>query len=171
MSIFDMVNSGADYSIGSAIGDYAGGDGLSNFASGNIMDYSNLGSGSGFGSAFGNLPWGNIMDTLGRLGTGIGTAVSSYQSQNMPDYYFAPRWAGNGLATYQSVDNTSRKKNNLSQAYGAGDYLNSLFKSRFGGGGDLSDSLSTASIYDEYNPYKGNYGAVGNAINSFVRGK
>lgn len=74
--------------------------------------------------------WKDIGKTLGRVGTGIGTGVATYQTQMQPDYMFIPRYMGDGLASTTVIDNTRNKQRQLNQMLGTGDYLGSLFNNQ-----------------------------------------
>lgn len=86
----------------------------------------------------------NIGTVLGRLGSGLGTGIASYQTLGQPDYIFLPRYAGNGLASTTVINNAANKQRQLDQILGAGDYLSSMFggyKNRLDFG-DMKSKLS-----------------------------
>lgn len=154
--------------VGNTIGEYISGNtndngyspvgmAIDNYV--NSGDYSNS-----LNNIFGNFDWGKI----GRLGTGLATGLAAMQSQRKPDYTFTSNWAGNGLARMGTIDNQRRKANDLNRVFGAGDYINSLFKGKLGGTGTL-DNMQTSSIYSDFNPYASNGTVVGDAINNYMR--
>ena len=177
MSIFDSYNFDWSYGgspVGDALGNYMTdntGDGYS-IVGDAINNYVTNGDASSkLGNVLGNTNWGNVLGTLGKLGTGIGTGISAYQSQRQPNYMFIPRYIGDGLASTTVIDTTKNKKDQLNQILGAGDYLSSLFGQGFNllGGGFGGNKLSTlpTSIDNIYE--NSNYGVIGNAIDKNVR--
>lgn len=158
--------------IGNAINDYVGsGDtlgGLSNIGS-------STSSAGGFN--FGSLPWSTIIGTLGKLGSGIGTGVASYQAGNEADYIPYTRWLGNGLAMTGYLNNSQNKQNRLDQAFGAGNMLSSLFSNGFSLFGNGTSNNSLDELPTQYNIYDTNWyddiyksnTPVGSAINNNMR--
>lgn len=93
-----------------------------------------IGGGEGIGGGFslGNLPWGQITNVLGKLGAGLGSGISAYQSGQQADYIPYTRWLGNGLATTSYINNTANKQNKLDQAVGSGQILGNFPGDLFG---------------------------------------
>jgi len=182
MGIFDAIGNSYGDSIMGAADNYIGGDGLSNLDTSWLSGAGDSLSSSGGGFNFGSLPWGTIASTLGRLGSGIGAGVSAYQAGQQPNYMFKTNWLGNGLAATGLINNSANRQNQMDQAFGTGNMLSSLFGkgfSLFGNGNyDKLDTLPTSyniTGSDIYNAnlddiYGGNYGAVGNAVNNYIRG-
>lgn len=150
-------NTGSDYSIvGDAINNYVTSDNNS----------STLGS---------KLDLGKLLNTVGKLGTGIGTGIAALQNQQQPDYFLDTQWLGNGLAKSNLRSNKQEKQNMLDQIFGAGNMLGSLFGkgySLFGRGNNgYQESfapLPTNIGYD--NVYTTNpYGDISKSINNYVR--
>ena len=126
--MFDLRSVGADYSLPTQ--DF-------NFDTSWLgsADTSSVGdnlSSSGGGFNLGSLPWGKITNVLGKLGAGIGSGVSAYQSQQQPDYIPYTRWLGNGLAMTGYINNTANKQNKLDQAAGIGQILGNFPGNFFG---------------------------------------
>lgn len=149
---------GNNYSaLGSAIDSYAN--------SGTDYDMSS--------SGLGGLDTGMLLNTLGRLGVGIGSGVSAYQSGNKPTYIPTTRWLGNGLAMTGLSSNLANRLSNLDQAYGSGRALSSLLGQGYSlfGNNELDSNINKNSSFDtNYDMYgKSNYGAVGNAIDDYMR--
>ena len=176
-SIFDSYNFDWSYSgspVGDAIGNYMSGntgsdysivgDAINNYVSGEDTS-------STIGNTFGNINLGNILKTLGRVGTGLGTGLSAMQSQSQPNYMFIPRYMGDGLASTTVIDTTKNKKDQLNQILGSGDYLSSLFGKGFNllGGGFGGNKLSTLPTSTDNIYGNSNYGVIGNAIDDYVR--
>jgi len=177
MSLFDMIG-GTDYSVGGAINDYTGGDGLSNLSSNNIMSYDSL-SGTGGGFNFGSLPIGNITNVLGKLGAGALSGAGAYQASQQPTYIPYTRWLGNGLAQTGILNNSSNKQNQLDKAAGAGQILGNFpgnFFSLFNKPSLVNNETSDGYYgYDIYNGnlddiYGNNYGPIGTAVNQYIKG-
>ena len=57
----------------------------------------------------------------------MATGLAAMQAQSKPDYMFTSNWAGNGLARMGTINNRANKTDSLNRAFGAGDYINSLF--------------------------------------------
>jgi hypothetical protein len=154
--------------VGNTIGDYISGNTNDNgytLVGSTIDDYVNNGDYSNsLNNIFGNFDWGK----LGRYSTGLATGLAAMQAQKKPDYMFTSNWAGNGLARMGTINNRANKADSLNRAFGAGDYINSLFRGKLGGTGTL-DNLQSASIYSDYNPYASSNTVVGNAINDYMR--
>lgn len=170
-SMGDLFGNTGDYgTIAGAIGDNVGGIEQGSYLGNVIGDYASGGSDGGFGGFgglnLGSLPVGNILGTLGRLGSGIGTGVASYQSQKQPNYIPYTRWLGNGLATTGYLNNAANKKNQLDQYVGTGNMLSNLFGqgfSLFGNGKNNEDALSDVSD-------NGGYANLSGDINRNVMG-
>ena len=184
MGLFDNIDlsnlgGGSDYgTIGNAINDYV--SGTSGDSYGAIGDAINsyVGSGnagSSLGSSVGSLPWGKIFNTLGRLGIGIGSGISGYQSGQQAAYIPYTRWLGNGLAMTGIINNQANRQQGMNEAYGAGRALSSLLGQGYSlfGNNKLSSNLLDDSKYnlDDYYKTNDNYGAIGRAINDYVGGK
>ena len=86
------------------------------------------GEGLGSGFSLSSLPWGNIIGTLGKLGSGIGGFISARGANSMPDYIPTTQWLGNGLARTGFINNTQNKQNKLDQAAGAANALGQTFE-------------------------------------------
>lgn len=172
MSIFDNYDFNYYPSdstlVGNTIGDYVSGNTTDNnysLVGGAIDDYVKNGDYSNsLNNIFGNFDWGR----LGRYGTGLATGLASMNTQREPDYLFTTQWLGNGLARTNTIDNKKNKSNDLNRILGSGDYINSLFRGKLGGTGNLSTNLSS-DIYSDYNPYISNGSIIGNAINDYMR--
>jgi len=148
--------SGGDYgAVGNAINDYAGGGSGADVSpiSDAINGYSDGGS-AGFN--LGSLPWDKIINTAGKLGSGIGGFLASRQAGQMRDYIPTTQWLGNGLARTGYVSNAANKQNYLDQAAGATNALSSLFGKGFGifgrGFGDTNNSSDdyNSTYWDDY---------------------
>ena len=177
--------------IGNAIDSNIGGSGLDSFSFGGDTglslggDYLSSADTSSLGGGFnlGSLPWGTIFNTLGRLGAGIGSGVSAYQSGNQANYIPITRWAGNGLAYTDILNNMANKQNQLNQAYGSGRALSSLLGQGFSlfGNNNLDTNLGNNDYNLKLEDYlggvnnskydtQGNYSDIGNAIDKYIRG-
>lgn len=101
--------------------------------------------------ALGNMDWGKIINTLGKLGAGIGGFISARQAGNMPDYIPTSQWLGNGLARTGYVSNAANKQNKLDQAAGATNAISSLFSKGYGlfGRGFGDSNYTTTTDYNE----------------------
>ena len=86
--------------------------------------------------------WGSLINTLGRLGSGVLGGLADYQtSSKMSNYMPQTRWLGNGLATTQLMNNMANKQLEKNNAYGNALMLSSLFGRGFGRRNDTIDTL------------------------------
>lgn len=186
MGLFDNIDfsnlgGGSDYS--------AIGSGIDNYVKGINTDYSPISSAIGdymgsadtssamsnIGGALKNADWGKIVNTLGRLGIGIGSGIAGYQAGQQATYIPYTRWLGNGLAQTGYINNSQNRSNQLNQAYGAGRALSSLLGQGYSlfGNNKLSSNLSDNPTYnwDDYYKTNDNYGVIGRTINDYVGGR
>ena len=174
MGIFDNYSfdwSYGDSPVGNAISDYMMNDRNSNTSI--IGDaINNYATSKGGNPTSYNMDLGKLVNTIGRLGTGLGTGIAALQNQNQPNYILDTHWLGNGLANSSLRSTNKEKQNMLDQIFGAGNMLGNIFGkgySLFGNNnGNLSTNLSS-DIYSDYNPYISNGTAIGNAINDYMR--
>ena len=150
-------NTGSDYSIV--------GDAINNYVSGGDTS-------SAIGSTLGNADWGKIINTLGRLGSGIGTGIATFQSQKQPDYYLDTQWLGNGLARSGFRSNKQDKRNMIDQLFGAGNITSNVFGPGYSLFGNSRNSGSFNTLPTSYNMDYDVQGLspIGTAINNYVRG-
>lgn len=95
----------------------------------------------GYGNSSGGRNWGSIINTLGRLGTGILGGAADYSSnQSQQNYLPYIKWLGHGLADFGALNNSANKQQNSSNAYGNTLMLGSLFGKGFG---RKNDTIST----------------------------
>lgn len=174
MGIFDSYNFDWSYGgspVGDAIGNYMTDNTGSNYSIvGDAINNYTASEGSNPTSY--NMDLGKLVNTIGRLGTGLGTGIAALQNQRQPDYFLDTQWLGNGLAKSNLRSNKQEKQNMLDQIFGAGNMLGSLFGNGYSLFGNNNGSLSTnlsSDIYSDYNPYISNGTAVGNAINDYMR--
>lgn len=83
--------------------------------------------GGGNGLNVGRLPWGNIIKTLGQLGSGVGGFISAREAGKMQNYIPTTQWLGNGLARTGYINNSAIKQNELDKATGATNALGQAF--------------------------------------------
>ena len=160
---------GGDYSlVGNAIDNYvndtntydAVSNAINNYVNGNedygaignaINGYVNSDTGSGFNIGNNSTNWGSIINTLGRLGSGVLGGLADYQSSaNQQAYIPYTQWLGNGLAKFSAINNRDNKQQQQNNAYGNALMLSSLFGHGFGRNNDTIDPLpgSKSVIWD-----------------------
>jgi hypothetical protein len=95
-----------------------------------------------YGNSSGGRNWGSLINTLGRLGTGLlGGAADYSANSNQQNYLPYIKWLGHGLADFGALNNASNKQQALNNAYGNTLMLSSLFGRGFGRKRDTIDPL------------------------------
>lgn len=122
-AINNYVNGNEDYgAIGNAIDGYVNGD---------------------YGTESGGSNWGSIINTLGRLGTGLLGGAADYSANSSQQNYLPYiKWLGHGLADFGALNNSANKQQATNSAYGNTLMLGSLFGRGFGRNNDTIDPLS-----------------------------
>ena len=166
MGIFDNYSFDWSYGgspVGDAIGNYMTDNSGSNYSviGDAINNYTTSGDTSS--TLGGKLDLSKLLNTVGKLGAGLGTGIAALQNQNQPNYILDTQWLGNGLANSSLRSTNKEKQNMLDQIFGAGNMLGNIFGkgySLFGNNyGNLSTNLSS-DIYSDYNPYISNGTAI-----------
>lgn len=120
---------------------------------------------SSAGNILGNMDWGKVINTLGKLGSGIGGFMSAREAGNMPEYIPTTQWLGNGLARTGYISNAANKQNKLDQAAGATNALSSLFGKGYGlfgrgfGDSDYATDYNEQPFLNWLHEKQGQYGA------------
>lgn len=148
-------SSSGDYgAVGSAIDSYvndrnsygAVGDAINNYVN-DTQGYGAIGNAingyvnGDYGAESGGSNWGSIINTLGRLGTGLLGGAADYSSnQSQQNYLPYIKWLGHGLADFGALNNSANKQQASNNAYGNTLMLGSLFGKGFG---RKNDTIST----------------------------
>lgn len=94
------------------------------------------------GNTSGGSNWGSIVNTLGRLGTGILGGAADYSTNSSQQNYLPYiQWLGHGLADFGALNNSSNKQQAMNNAYGNTLMLGSLFGKGFGRNNDTISTL------------------------------
>lgn len=151
-NINSFVNNKDTYgAVSNAINNYVGGKQDYGAIGNAINSYVNGDYNSDYGSGYGNSNWGSIINTLGRLGSGVLGGLADYQSSaNQQAYIPYTQWLGNGLAKFSAINNRDNKQQQQNNAYGNALMLASLFGHGFGRNNDTIDPLpgSRSAVWD-----------------------